>query len=58
MWIAGSEGISIESRWDTGSGEGFLVGLSTDGVGDERDEDGVGGWLRRGRIPSGRRGSR
>ena len=49
--------MSMESRWDTGSGGGILD-VSTEGVGDERDEEGVAVWLRRGKIPSGRRGSR
>ena len=48
----------MESRWDTGSGGGILDDVSTDGVGDGRDEEGVAVWLRRGKIPSGRRGSR
>ena len=47
----------MESRWDTGSGGGILD-ASTEGVGDERGEEGVAVWLRRGKIPSGRRGSR
>ena len=55
-WSAVSMGISMESRWDTGSGGGILD-VSTEGVGDERDEEGVAVWLRRGKIPSGRRGS-
>ena len=56
-WSAGSVGISMESRCDTGRGAGILD-ISTEGVGEEMDEVGVAVWLRRGKIPSGRRGSR